>query len=160
VQDAFRVRGGESGSDAAGDLDGFVVRETADAVEQASQVFAVDILHRDEVGAFPIADVVDAADVRMRDLPPEADFVVEEIELGCVLRQRGGEELERDLLAEFQIVRAVNLAHPAGSEDADDAIAAVDDRARRELRVGQSRTGSGIRRAKRRVIRRHGHGEE
>ncbi|HEV7428635.1 MAG TPA: hypothetical protein VGQ46_19945 [Thermoanaerobaculia bacterium] len=104
MQDPFRVRGGEAGGKSARDLDGLVMREPADALEQARKVFAVDLLHGHEMRAVPFADVVDAADVGMRDLPPEADFLVEQIELREIVRERGGEELQRHLLAEFHIV--------------------------------------------------------
>ncbi len=43
-------------------------RQPADAPQQRRQVLAVDVLHREEGGALELADVVDAADVRMRDL--------------------------------------------------------------------------------------------
>ena len=46
-----------------------------------------------------------------------------------------GQELERDRLAELQVVGAVDLAHAAAAEQADDAIAAAEDRARREAPV-------------------------
>ena len=44
---------------------------TYDALEQPGQVFAVDRLHGYKVRAVPLGDVVEAADVRMRYLPPE-----------------------------------------------------------------------------------------
>jgi hypothetical protein len=57
-----------------------------DATQQLRQVLAVDILHGHEMRAFEIDDVVDAADVRMRDLPAEAHFIVqasEEDRIAC-----------------------------------------------------------------------------
>ncbi len=47
----------------------------------------------------------------------------------------GRQELQRDRLAELQIVRAVHLAHPAAADAFDDAIAAAEERAGREASV-------------------------
>ena len=46
------VRGGESGADLARELDGFIRRQAADAAEQGSEIFAVHVLHGEEVQAF------------------------------------------------------------------------------------------------------------
>ena len=109
--------------------------EAADAAEQRREILAVDVFHRQERVALEFADVVHAADVRMRDLPRHPHFGVE-------LRQARGiaidglrQELQRDGLAELQIVGAVDLAHPALAEPPDDAVAAR----RRWCRAGSGR---------------------
>src|SRR3974390_1507597 len=51
VENSFDVGGGKSGANLTGDLDGFVLRDPANAAEERSQVFAVDVLHREEGGA-------------------------------------------------------------------------------------------------------------
>ena len=38
-----------------------------------------------------------------------------------------GQELERDRLAELQVVGAIDLAHAAAAEPADDAVAAAEE---------------------------------
>ena len=48
VDDALVVRGGERGAELSGDVDGFVLRELADAAEEGLEVLAVDVLHRDK----------------------------------------------------------------------------------------------------------------
>ena len=68
VQDAAVVRGGEARADLARDLERLVRRQPADAPQQRREVLAVHVLHREEVLAVHLADVVHAADVRMRDL--------------------------------------------------------------------------------------------
>ena len=95
MEDAFRVRGHESRGDAARDVDRLVVREPSDAAQQAREVLAVDVLHGHEVRAFPVDDVVDAADVRMRDLAAEAHFVVQAAEQDRVAREPRREKLQR-----------------------------------------------------------------
>ena len=99
------------------------------------EVLAVDVLHRQEQVAVGLADVVDAADVRVRDLPRRAHFVVELREPRRVVRERRRQELQRDRLAELQVVGPIDLAHAAAAEQADDAVAAVEQRAGREAAV-------------------------
>jgi hypothetical protein len=65
VQDAFLVGGGQACAQLARNLQPLVRRQPADAAEQRGQVLAVDVLHRQEDDAVDLADVVDAADVRM-----------------------------------------------------------------------------------------------
>src|SRR6185503_19287794 len=87
-----------------------------------------------EMRAVRFDDVVDPADVRMRDLAPEAHLVMEPLEIGRVALAARREKLQRDGLAELRVVRAIDLAHAALAEDRGDAIAAGDDGAGRELR--------------------------
>ena len=65
VQDALLVGRGEAGAHAAGHVERLVRRQAADALQQRGEVLAVDVLHREEVPAFRLADVVHAADVAM-----------------------------------------------------------------------------------------------
>ena len=90
--------------------------KAADAPEQRRQILAVDVLHRQERVAFELADVVDAADVRMRHLPRHPHFGVELREARGIAIHGLGQELERDRLAELQVVGAVDLAHAALAE--------------------------------------------
>jgi hypothetical protein len=68
------------------------------------------------------AEVVNAADVRMRHLACDADFVAEARE-GTLTQMGRIEELEGDSLIEDQIVSAIDLAHPAAAEEPEHAIA-------------------------------------
>ena len=135
MDDAALVRGGEPGADLPRDLERAVLREAADAAEQRREILAVHVLHRQERVAVDLADVVDAADVRVRHLARHPHFGVE-------LRQPRGiaidvrrQELQRDRLTELQIVGAVDLAHAAAAEAADDAVAAAEEGAGREAAV-------------------------
>ena len=101
--------------------------EIADALQQRRQVLAVDVLHRQEVLPVDLADVVDAADVRMRELPRDADFGEEALAADRIARQRARQELQRDRLSELEVVGAVDLAHAAAAEQADDAVAVGED---------------------------------
>ena len=59
---------GQTGAELPRDLHRLVLRQAADAAQQRRQVLAVDVLHREEVLAVDLADVVDAADVGVGDL--------------------------------------------------------------------------------------------
>jgi hypothetical protein len=133
MQDALLVGGRQTGADAARDLDCFVLRQTPDSPEQRGQVLSVDVLHGKVGVAVQLADVVDPANVGMGDLERDADLVQEALVAVRVPRQRPGQELQRHGLAQFEVVRAVDLAHPAAPEQADDAVAVCQHRAGEEL---------------------------
>ena len=69
-----------------------------------------------------LPEIEDAADVRMRDLARELDLGAEALD-AAVVEQIGDEGLERDLLAERLVEGGVDLAHAAGGEKVEDAIA-------------------------------------
>jgi hypothetical protein len=76
--------------------------------------------------AIDFRDVVDAADVGMHELPRDADLGKESLaphRVGC---ERCRQKLQRHRLAQLQIVGAVHLARPAGAEQADNSIAALE----------------------------------
>ena len=112
-----------------------VLGEAADAPEQRREILAVHVLHRQERRAVDFVDVVDAADVRVRDLPRHADFGVELGQPRRILVDVRRQELERDRLAELQVVGAIDLAHAAAAQPLDDAVASAEERARLEAAV-------------------------
>ena len=124
------VRRGEPGAELARDLERLVRRQPADAPQQRGEVLAVHVLHREEVLAVDLADVVDAADVGMRDLARDAHLGVEALEAVLLRSESPRQELQRDRLAELQVVGAVDLAHAAAAEQADDPVALGEDRSR------------------------------
>ena len=135
MDDAALVRGGEAGADLPGDLEAALLGEAADAPQQRGEVLAVHVLHRQEGVPFDLVDVVDAADVRVRDLPRHPHFGVELRQTGRIAIDLRRQELERDRLTELQVVGAEDLAHPALAQPADDAVAAAEDRAGRKPSV-------------------------
>ena len=138
VQDAAVVRRGEARAELARDLERLVLRQPADPPEQRRQILAVDVLHREEVPAVHLADVVDAAHVRVRHLPRRPHLREEPIEQRPVRGEAVRQELQRDRLAELQVVGAVDLAHPAAADQPDDPIALREDGARREAARARS----------------------
>ena len=168
MQHAPLVRRREARAELPRDLERLVRRQPPDALQKGREVLAVDVLHREVLLSVHLGDVVDAADVRVRDLPGDADLGVEAIEAILVLGQMPRQELERHGLTELQIVGAIDLAHAAAAEQADDPVALGEDRAGRETagldRVGRRepadfrRRGRAPRRLRhrwRREIRRH-----
>ena len=130
VQHAGRMRGREPRAQTPRDVDGLVGREPADPAQQRAEVFTVHVLHRDERHTVRLAHVVHAAHVGMRDAAREPHLGAEAIERGGVVR-RAGEELERGLLIERQVLCAIDLAHAAAAQEPEHPVAAGDDRADR-----------------------------
>ncbi len=122
VEDALGMRGGESRAEASRDLGGFIYRKASNAAEQGGEVFAIHVLHGDERLAFELADIVHPADIRMRDLARDANFVMKAREHGRIAHGGFGEELEGYGLAKPDIGGPVYLAHAAFAEAADDAV--------------------------------------
>ena len=141
VQHALVVRRAEARAHLARDLDRLVGRKPPDAPQQRGQVLAVDVLHREEVPSLDLADVVDAADVGVRDAAGVADLGVEAVDPGRLRGELRRQELQRDRLPELQVVGAVDLAHAAAADEADDAVALAEDRAGREAAAVERRRG-------------------
>jgi hypothetical protein len=81
------------------------------------------------------AYVVDAADVRMRDLPREPNFPMEACQPIGVVCDFAWQELERHGLSKLHVFSSIDLAHAAAAEQVDDAIAARQHRAWNKLRT-------------------------
>ena len=125
----------ETGAELTCELERLVRWQPADAPQQRGEILAVDVLHREEVLAAGFADVVDAAHVRMGDLPREPDFLVEAREPVGAMRDLVRQEFERDGLSELQVFGSIDFAHAAAAQQADDAVAAGQHRAGNELRA-------------------------
>ena len=121
MQHAAGVRGGEPGAQLPRDVDDLLGGQPPDAPEQRGQVFAADQLHREEDFAVGFADIEDAADRRVRDLPRQPDFVQDAAPRPG---RRRPNELQRDRRLEHQIVGAPDLAHAAAADARDHPVAA------------------------------------
>ena len=135
MEHAALVRGRQPRAELPSDLDSLVGRQASDAPQQRREIFAVDVLHREKMTAVRDADVVHAADVRMRHLPRRPDLAVEARQTRRVHLERLGQKLQRDRLLEPQVVGTVHLAHASLPEQVDHAIPFVEDGARRESAV-------------------------
>ncbi len=130
VQDAALVGSGQPGTQLPRNLDRLLQRRSPEPAQDGAQVLAVDVLHRQEELAVGLADVVHATDVGVRDLPRHANLVAQACQRRRIVGEMGGQELQRDRLAELQVVGAVDLAHAAPAEQPDDAVALAESRSR------------------------------
>ena len=77
VQYAAIMRRSQTRAQLASQLGRLVRRQPSNPAQQRGEVLAVHVLHREEVLAVRLADVIDAAHVRMRHLARDADLVME-----------------------------------------------------------------------------------
>jgi len=150
MQHAVIVRHGDSGAQLARDLDGLVLREASDAAQERSEVLAIDILHADEGHPVRLADVEDAADVGMRDLARDAHLAMETRECDAIQHELFRQEFQGDVLVEFQVFGAIDLAHPAASDERDDAISVGEERAGKDASALGTERCAGTARSRRR----------
>ena len=119
--------------DLLGEVDRARLRQRRVLADQLLERPPVEVLHRDVVGPVVLAAVEDADDVRVLQpgrgggLPPEA---LDEL---AVAREAAVEHLERDVAAELAVLGAVDVGHPAGADPVLDQVAAVYDRAVRDV---------------------------
>ena len=127
MHDPALVGRGQAGADLPRNLEPAILRKASDAAEERREVLAVHVLHREERVAVDFVDVVDTADVRVRDLAGHPHFGVELGQARRIAVDVSGQELQRDRLPELQIVGPKHLAHAAASEAPDDAVAAAEE---------------------------------
>ena len=72
MQHAPLVRDGEPREQLPRDVERLLVRQIADAFQQRREIFPVDELHRQEVLSVHLGNVVDAADIGVRELTGDA----------------------------------------------------------------------------------------
>ena len=122
VKDALLVSGTQASAELPGDLQPLLRRQATDAAQERSQILSVDELHREEMTTLDLAHIVDAADVRMRNLPGDPNLVEEPPQAARLPLERAGQELERDRLAQLKVVGTIDLAHPAAPDEGHDAV--------------------------------------
>ena len=118
--------------------------------QNASQVAALDVRHRDVLDAVDLAEIVDAHDVLVGDLPCEQQLALEPpFEIARRRRVCGdfrANDLECNRDSEFVVPRLVDGAHPAHAQQSNDVIAAAEGGAWRKWTAGHHRhTGRGLR---------------
>ena len=85
--------------------------------------------------AVDFADVVNPTNVLVRDLTCDAHFTMKTRERRAVTQEVFGKKLQRNRLAQLEIIGAVNFAHAAFAEQPDDAVTIGEDGAGYEPRV-------------------------
>src|SRR5271165_4840023 len=126
------MRGGQTGADLVRGLQSLVRRQTTYAAQQRRQVLAVDVLHGEKVLPVHFTDVVNATDIRVRNLAGITHLSMKSCEGRRVVLERGGKKLEGHNIAKLEIFSAVNFAHAAAPQQSDDTIPLDENSARRE----------------------------
>ena len=88
--------------------------------DQGVEALAGHVLHDDEVDAVGRFDLVDRDDVRMVQGGGGTCLLHEPPTAALVGHTVGGEHLDRHVPAEARVARAVDLAHPARTQQRDD----------------------------------------
>ncbi len=90
VEHASAVSRGKRRAKPARDLDSFIMGKPADSFEKPGQVLAINELHGEELKSVCFADVVDPADIRMRHLAGDPNFLAQSSQRRGVPSQRFG----------------------------------------------------------------------
>ena len=128
VHDPVPVREAQRREDLARVVDRDPERRRAARDEQLLQRPALDVLHRDVVGALGVAAVVDRDDVRMREPGGVLGLAPEPLHELLVAGVAVVEDLDRDAAAELLVHGEVDVRHPSGAELPADQIAPVEER--------------------------------
>ena len=75
----------------------------------------------------PPSACVEAPERDRHDLPRDAQLAAKALHEARIEGRSFGQELQRDLLLQFQVVCAVDLAHAAAAKEAEDAIPLAED---------------------------------
>ncbi len=137
VHDPNAVRGRQAGGHLTNDRQDLRRGEPSVPPELVGKRLAVQQLHREhhDLAGRPVTrsrvsvpeDIVDTTDVRVRHLSRQVHLALEQQDRTLVSRDVRQDGLERDPLAQFEILRLVELAHAAFRKVADDAEAERDD---------------------------------
>ena len=115
------VRVGEGRDELARNRDGARDGEVALVGEHGGEGRAVDQLHRDVRAARGLAVIEDAYATAVVEPRDRAGLALEaELELAGEVRR---EDLDRDVLVEADVARAIDRSHPAPTEECEQLVA-------------------------------------
>jgi hypothetical protein len=109
--------------DLNGQLDGLIEWQRT-PLESRSKRLTFQILHDEEVDATFMANVVKGADVRMIQRRDCAGFTLKSLMNSRVIRDTCGQHLDGNCPVQARVAGAINLAHAACAEGADDFVRA------------------------------------
>ena len=143
MDDTGLMRGTQAGHDAPQHGQRPRRRQARLAREDRRQVAALDVRHRDVLDAIHLAEVVDADNVVVGDLPRQEQLALEaaldlpgEVRVARDLRP---DDLEGDRDRKLGVPRLIDDAHPAGAQHANDVVAGAKWLARDDEPVGRLR---------------------
>ena len=118
VDDPGDVRRGEPARDLRSDTQHLTERERG--ARAGRQRRAEDQLHRREAQLSVVAEVVGAHDVGVGDAAGELNLPAEPRDSGLVRGELRPQRLERDVLVELAVARAIHRPHPPGAQERAD----------------------------------------
>jgi hypothetical protein len=98
------------------------LQSTLVLAHKLSQVRTFHVVHGDEENAVRVAGAVDGDDVRMVERSSESRLPQEALAEPLVLRKVPGERLESNLAAELDLLRQIDLTHPAAGEQPIESV--------------------------------------
>ncbi len=128
MQHLVLVRCGQPQANLPRDLNRLLAARPPQSSQDARQILPVDVLHGEKDVPVLLGDVVDAADVGVGDLPGVPHLAAKAVKRHRVAGHALGQELQRDGLAQLQVIGAIDLTHPATAEQADDAVTRAESR--------------------------------
>ena len=126
MHDPRAVRGVEGARDLDRNCQHLVERQRAVA-ETIGERLAFEILHDEKIGEVLPTDVMERADVRVRELGDRAGFTLETLAELRVSRESLRKDLDGDDAIESRVARFVDLAHAAGPQGGEDLVRAEAD---------------------------------
>ena len=135
----FGVRSFQRSTDLGHDVGRFRGLEFFLPTKEALQVLALDVLHGDELDPVGLSEIKNANDVFMSDLAREDQFLLEAPQNFGIGRHVGANHFDGHLAVQLAIVRLVDGAHSALSQQPHDFIAAADRAAGAQLNYGSGR---------------------
>ncbi len=122
MDDAFGMRGGQSGRQLARGAEEVVPRRSPSRANLLAERVAVHEFTRDEQIAVDLLERIDRADAGMRQRRRRARFTAEPLALRRIARQVRRERLERDRSSQPRVGGQIHASHPASSDLPDDGV--------------------------------------
>src|SRR5262245_51112930 len=124
VDDALLVRRFERIGDLPRNRDGLVDRESAGLRQALGQGQALDELHHERPGVSRLLESVQLRDVRVVQSGERSGFTLEPISAYGIGRRVVRQDLEGNLSTEPGVLGAIDLAHPADTDQRHDLVLA------------------------------------
>src|SRR4029077_14184571 len=121
MDDALRVRRGETARDLGTVVDGLAQRDRGRQL--LPECLAVEQLHDGKGRRSLAAERENREDVRMGQRGDGLGFALEPRERGGVFGKTRRQDLDRNVAIERRLARAIDLAHPAGADGRDYLVA-------------------------------------
>ena len=118
----------ERGGHFAGDLGRLLGGELLVRRQDLGEGAALHLFHGDEVGAFVLAPVVHADDVRVREAGRRLRLATETLDEVGIGGELGKQHLDRHLAVEEQVARGEDVGHASAPDPFVDLISVIDDR--------------------------------